>query len=756
MSIVNLPLLALILFNIGLSIFVYSQNRKALLNRTFAAFILTTSFWILSNFLIDNSRTVGNALLWTKLAFASGIIVPFWFLLFSGSFRGIVKYPIDKLRLAKTVLPIAIIVIISFTKLVVGKVSIKPDGTVEVLTGPVHILWITVFLVYIIWSIHNLFKVYKGGDSLKKLQLRYLLGGTIITVILISIVNFVLPTIEGELGKLASYTPYSLIVMESSIAYAIAKHRLLEIEVIIRRSLVYSTLLVILIGLYSLLVLGLNRIFLPAGTDTWPRFTDLIAIVVVAFTVDPLKRVIEKSTDRVFFKARYNAEETISRLSETLVSVIDLPQLVGEIKKVLHDTLKVSKIAIYTKADSHYKPLEGANDFPRKLDLSVEKEYFLATSFAAHRKEVLVLDEIKRIVQEGKKLDPELVESANFLADNGVAVIVPLLVKGNLSGAMFLGEKLSQDIYSGEDIRFLEILAHQAALALENAKLYEEERLYGIHLKQEVEKATANLRDANERLKELDKLKDEFMSIASHELRTPMTAIKSYVWLALNNRGGEIGPKLRNYLTKVYDSSERMINMINDMLNVSRIETGRLQLEILPTSIPKVLEMVVGDLSARAAEAGVEIKTTRDQIVPLVLADKNKLAEIFTNLIGNALKFTPKGGSVTVASRKVGDVVETSVTDTGIGIAKENIGKLFKKYGRLGESYATVSPSTGTGLGLYITKQYLEKMKGDIRVESTPGKGSTFTFSLPIAAGTTKEIDETSQVTAFVPKRIIR
>ena len=130
-------------------------------------------------------------------------------------------------------------------------------------------------------------------------------------------------------------------------------------------------------------------------------------------------------------------------------------------------------------------------------------------------------------------------------------------------------------------MRFLEILSHQAALALENAKLYEEQKQYGVRLTREVERATGDLRHANERLKELDKLKDEFMSIASHELRTPMTAIKSYVWLALHGKRNEQDQKVRAYLDRVYDSSERMISMINDMLNVSRIETGRLQIEII-------------------------------------------------------------------------------------------------------------------------------------------------------------------------------
>ena len=137
-------------------------------------------------------------------------------------------------------------------------------------------------------------------------------------------------------------------------AYAIIKHRLLDIEVIIRRSVIYSTLLAALIVLYSVLVFGLNRLFLPTGTTTFPRVTDLIAIVIVAFTVDPLRRFIEKATDRIFFKARYDAEEELRRVSETISEVLDLNQLLNSLRLTFNRTLKVNKIAIYVKADHHF------------------------------------------------------------------------------------------------------------------------------------------------------------------------------------------------------------------------------------------------------------------------------------------------------------------------------------------------------------------------------------------------------------------
>jgi len=628
--------------------------------------------------------------------------------------------------------------ILSPTSLNIESVAIRSWGT-EFVPGILYTFAIIFILIYLLWSAFNLFITYKSATGLNKVQITYVFLGTALMAITGIITAGILPLVGYS--RLSVLSPISALFFLTLVSYAIVKHRLLDIEIIIRRSLVYSVLLVSLIALYTVLVFGLNSIFLPGGSAAFPRITDLIAIVVIAFTVDPIKRFIEQSTDKIFFKARYNAEEALSQISETLSSVIELKELVTEIKKVLKETIKVSKVAIYIKTDHHYSAVEIANDFPNQLDLMMEKKYFFNSYFQDHH-EILMVDEINRALEDGQILDDDLTEAVKFLGKNGVEVIAPLLVKNELRGSLFLGEKLSQDIYSGEDIRFLEILSHQAALALENAKLYEEQKLYGVRLKQEVDRATADLRSANERLKELDKAKDEFVSIASHELRTPMTAIKSYVWMALNGRAGKISGKVRTYLTTVYDSSERMIALINDMLSASRLETGRIEIDIEPVSVYKVADQVLEDLSLRAKELRLDLTLQKESVIPMVLADRNKLTEIFTNLIGNALKFTKKGGKIRITAKKASDNVEVSISDTGVGIPKEQLDKIFTKFGRVGESYATIAQTSGTGLGLYITRNYLDKMGGKIWVESALGKGTTFTFSLPIAKGAKEAADD--------------
>lgn len=710
----------------------YKSNPRNNVNKIFSLLTITIAFWSLFSFLEDEPVGLFFNSLFLRLDFSLGIITGF-LVLFFGFYFPKTFYSIPRSVKILAFSATLALVVASFTDSVVYNVFF--DKGIQFSNGILFPVYSLALASFFIAGVGVLIRKYRHLRGLERLQTKYLFFGVAISAVIAVAFNILVPNLLDVPPQTSRFGIYGTIFMMGAISYSILKHRLLDIEVIIRRSLVYSTLLAVLIGMYSLLVFAMNRVFLPGvSAGAFPRITDLIAIVLVAFTVEPLRRVIERATDKIFFKARYNAEETINRLSETLVSEIDLTELVREIKKVLKESLKVSKLSIYVKSDNHYFPVGIVNEFPQGLDNEIEKKHFI-TKYLGDHPNILVMEELERAMKEGKRLDPELTQAIKAFDKIGVEIVVPLLVKGELSGALFLGEKLSQDIYSNTDIRFLEILSHQAALSLENAKLYEEQKLYGVRLTKEVERATGDLRHANDRLKELDELKDEFMSIASHELRTPMTAIKSYVWLALHGKTQEKDPKVRTYLDKVFESSDRMIAMINDMLNVSRIETGRLQLDTIPISVWKVAEQVKDDLSARAAEAGVDVVIKREGFAPPVLADKDKLAEIFTNLIGNALKFTKPGGKVTVAAGKVGGMVEVSITDTGVGIAKENIGKLFKKYGKLSDSYATMSPTTGTGLGLYITKQYLQKMDGSISVKSILGKGATFTFSLPIATG---------------------
>ena len=243
--------------------------------------------------------------------------------------------------------------------------------------------------------------------------------------------------------------------------------------------------------------------------------------------------------------------------------------------------------------------------------------------------------------------------------------------------------------------------------------------------------ATEQIQKTNEKLKYVDKLKDEFVSLASHELRTPMTAIKSYVWLIINNKAGHLEDKTREYLNRVYISTERLIRLVNEMLNISRIESGKVKLNEESVDIKQLIADIQKEFQPKAEELGLSWSAEVPDSLPHLTIDRDKIHQVFENLIDNALKYTAKGGSVRIRCVASDEHIEFSVTDTGKGIHPDDMEKLFSKFGRLEGSYVTITGS-GSGLGLYISKQYVELHRGKIWAYSDLGKGSTFVFTLPV------------------------
>jgi len=300
--------------------------------------------------------------------------------------------------------------------------------------------------------------------------------------------------------------------------------------------------------------------------------------------------------------------------------------------------------------------------------------------------------------------------------------LYPLITKGRVIGIIEYPTQKKRDQISQFEYTIMEEFTREVARVLDNVMLY-----------QTLKDTSEKLAVANQRLKELDQLKDDFVSVASHELRTPMTAIRSYVWMALHKSDVSLSQKLEKYLYRTLVSTERLINLVSDMLNVSRIEAGKIEINPKPFSIVELTKDVMEEVKIKAGEKRLQLLVLEHSL-PQVFADPDKVHEILLNLIGNALKFTYPGGAITVDFFTDGKTVEVSVKDNGLGIARDDLSKLFHKFSRLDNSYTAVSTSGGTGLGLYISRSLVELMHGSIWARSEGAdKGSTFTFSLPIA-----------------------
>lgn len=244
-------------------------------------------------------------------------------------------------------------------------------------------------------------------------------------------------------------------------------------------------------------------------------------------------------------------------------------------------------------------------------------------------------------------------------------------------------------------------------------------------------KTTKDLAEANKALKRLDEAKSEFLSISSHQLRTPLTIIKGHSSMLLDGSFGKMSKTVRGSVEKIFISTERLINLVESLLNISRIEAGRIEFNIAPVDLSNVTESMVNDFQQKAKDRGLKLLFASGEKVPEVAADAQKIKDVVSNIIDNAIKYTKKG-EIIVGLHQEGQSVVFSSQDTGIGMDSDDIKRLFNKFTR-GKDSVKVN-TDGTGLGLYYARVLIENMGGRIWVES-PGKnkGSKFSFSLPLA-----------------------
>lgn len=257
---------------------------------------------------------------------------------------------------------------------------------------------------------------------------------------------------------------------------------------------------------------------------------------------------------------------------------------------------------------------------------------------------------------------------------------------------------------------------------------------YNIHIKtgDELERLGESFNKMTRVLKENKKLKDEFVFIAAHELRTPVTVIKYYLSMILNGDFGEVNERIRKPLEISLELNERLVELVKDLLEVARSEFGKMNLEMKPVSLNKSIDEILEGFTEKAKKRNVKLVYKKPKAEIIVKTDVYKLKEVISNLIDNAIKYTINGGNVVIDSGVKGKMAVVSVEDNGIGIDKDNIKKLFSKFYRV--KTKETKNIEGTGLGLFICKQIVENMGGKIWVESQIGKGSTFSFSLPLAS----------------------
>lgn len=710
--------------NLFLGILAFYKNPKSKTNFLFFIFTLLIAGYLVINYFALYFLSQSNkqsTLFFVRLIFFLAFNINFLFYLFTLVYPK-VKIEIFSLKIKIATAVTALLSISALTPFVFENIEIA-NGKSHSVSG-IGMPFLAIHTVFFIGlGLFNLLLKYRKLKGVEKVRIAYLFLGASIMIILILISNLVL-VLAFNNTDFVRYLPIYTLIFIGTVSYTIIKHRFFDIKFLIIRSLAYF-LMLLFIGLGSLAIL-FDIAFLFQNKE--PSFATLKeqllpATLALTFAVifQPIRQFFERTTDKLFFKDRFQTKEVLWNLSRIMSSTLELDNLSDQFLTQLFENMRIqsgSIVLIRGKTITYIKN----KSIPATVPFSGNNAYRLIYDSYHHtpaKEHFLVKDELNEGVL--KKIMNEM----------EIEVAIPLFSNNILQGGLFLGSKLSGEIYSTPDFDLLKIITQELSIAINNALSYQEIAGFNKTLKDEVYKATAKLKRANERLKELDQLKDEFVSIASHELRTPMTAVKSYLWMAINQPQQKINEPLTKYLDISYKSTERLIHLVNDMLTVSRIERRKIELNKQKTLVSDIANNVFEELSITASEKGIEFKLHILNKNLFILADKDKIREVIQNIVGNALKFTPPKGKVHISVSDEKGFAHIKIKDTASGIAKEDLSKLFQKFSKIEYSYSKHSSQPGTGLGLYISKQIMTLHDGDISVESVVGEGSVFDVYMP-------------------------
>lgn len=720
---------------IGLiGIAIYNQNKKSVTHQTFLLFALGAIGWSFFNYLTFHGGSETYALWFLRLQVFFAVLYSFFL------FRLFYVFPETSVRFTFTykylASPLALTAAaLTLTPLVFERVvSISATGQIEkVANGPGLPVFGSVVILLIVAGILMLFKKMRKSTGSEKIQLKIVLIGTTITFLLHIVFNFLFPallnnTLFAPLGAVF-IAPFVLFT-----TYAIVKHHFLNVKVIVAE-----------VAAAALVLFNLVQLFGASG------IADLIFRAVILGFVSIFGYLLVRSVQNEV-KRREEIEKLAQERSKALEELEERNRNLATLQQVSDVVLNNSNIQTMTQ--------DILDRLPEQLDecaggmLSIVKEKHLAayaitqtnqfskrivSMVGGLEKYSFPIDESfnllhKTLVRKNPIDSEELVDFISPPVPKSMALSIqrllgarhveafPLYAGGEPFGVMMFVYTSGKDQIHTKNFEIAKAIADEMSLAIQRAQAFQK------------------LKEANEYLAQMDKMKDEFISMASHELNTPLAAIEGYLSMILDENMGKVDAKSREYLQRAYASSKRLAELILDLLNVSRIEQGRLKMKFSQSNLVDLAESVIHELQIRADAKKIYLKVEAEKSqVPLTWCDPDRIREVFVNLTGNAIKFTDKGGvTIRVEPGANGKSIIGSITDTGRGIAKEDQKKLFQKFSQVKRE---VDEHQGTGLGLYISKNFVELHKGRLWVTSEAGKGATFSFELPVLDKAPVEVD---------------
>lgn len=699
---------------LGLGLVALLGSRKLALNRLFALFTATISIWIVASYIsndVANSprvSVIGNYFVFLFI-FISGYLL-LWFAIALADDKKTARL------LSKLSLPILAVGATSCTPLVVA--GAKQQGTVYAVEfGPLTLLYIIGLLLLLIWALVVLHKNIKITQGRQKEHMVVLYRAMGIALPILVVTEFILPAATGWFG-LTNIGILAMAIPVVSLYYSVIKLKLFNLRLVVVRSLAYVLTLAIIGSSYSLLSYYLTTLIKRANNQIFQKELNVVLIGIAISVYPTILRQFRRLTNKLFYRDAYDAQELFDSLNHTLVSSLDLNYLLKQVSAILVENLK-SEVAFFvlkTTGGSQDRVV-GSVALPSFDGHDVTEVHVLASNI---RQTTLVAD----------LMDEDQTDLKQIMDRNNIAVLVQLVPNVNKPGGglghIILGPKKSGNPYTSQDIRVLDTVANELIIAIQNALHFEEIQNFNLTLQAKVDEATRKMRRTNEKLKALDETKDDFISMASHQLRTPLTSVKGYISMVLEQDAGKINDTQREMLGQAFFSSQRMVYLISDLLNVSRLKTGKFVIDATQVDLVELVQQELHQLEESAASRSLTLTFEAPKDFPTLMFDETKTRQIIMNFVDNAIYYTPAGGHIIVRLVNNPSTIELRVEDDGIGVPKADQHHLFTKFYRAGN--ARQARPDGTGLGLFMAKKVIAAQGGSTLFSSNEGKGSMFGF----------------------------
>ncbi len=689
------------------------KNSKLFLNRIFFLFVTSIAGWILSNYFSnDQSLTRGYALLANHLTLFLPALTMILMLVFVGGLtedRFYKKYG----RLYVGVLGAASF--LSLTPLVIAGVH-KQGEVWAIAFGPLSPLYFVNIILPVLTVIGILVVSIGHSKGIERLRYSTIFWSVISAVLINMVTNAAVPLLNGSFA-LTNLGPISVILVVGGLFYSIIRHQLFDVRAVVARSLAYLLSILalgLLYGTITFVVIG--RIFFRDTSLSLQQqvlFASTAAAITLAF--QPLKRFFDLFTRRVFYKDGYDSSLFLNELNKLLVASLGLDNLLNNSSKALADCLKLNTcFFIITDHSDQRIHITGQH----KIDLSPYDVRQLAKELSSQQQTLIVTDFVEH-------------QSLKRMLNGKEIGLVSVLHSSNdheaILGYLIMGLKKNGNPYTLQDTKLIEIVTSELVIAIQNNLRFEEIQNFNTTLELKVNEATRRLRQTNAKLRMLDETKDDFISMASHQLRTPLTSVKGYVSMVLDGDAGKISPLQRKLLNQSFVSSQRMVYLISDLLNLSRLRTGKFVIEPTPCNLAEVIKGEIEQLTETSKGRELSLSYQKPEHFPTYMFDETKLRQVIMNFVDNAIYYTPAGGHISVNLVEKPSTIEFTVVDDGIGVPRQEQHHLFSKFFRANN--AKRARPDGTGLGLFMAKKVVIAQGGAIIFKSQEGKGSTFGFS---------------------------